>query len=599
MARIQSSSASLANDENLAPITRSRAHNSAGPSGHALRHKVNTTNASAARVRTVLGDVGRTALNAKNIRTNAQAKPRSQATRKASFKVAHDPMPNKKPSTTVAAGRPRRAAAIAAGSAISASLGSSSSAIPTSAAVPHGIGRNLGSASSTSTLVSRQPSLKRTRADATSANGADKENANVDAAGPKRVRAVSAELTRRRTRKSRSGVASSKLESEPDFVIYNDTDGNQDVTKSDQPVYPRDSKDDEVDSQATVVEYPHSVSVPADSKYMSASEISKEAEKYATHVQSKSDVQALMNPPISAVNTERPWDDLDAEDTMDPMMVSEYITDIVSYLCDVEKKTMPAEDYIERQNELSWSMRGVLVNWLIQVHYQLRLLPETLFLAVNLIDRFLSLRYVSVPKLQLVGITALLLASKYEEMASPPIRDLAYLAGNGYTEEEILNAEVFMLRVLNFDLSYPGPMTFLRRVSKAENYNIQTRTVAKFLLEISLVDHRFMAFTPSLMAAAAINLARTMLSCGPWDANLQHYSGYTEDQLQECISLFIQYLAAPCEHAALQKKYAHRRFLKASIFCREWVARNHPDLIVKAMEKSQQLPSDPPVPVDS
>ncbi|KAI8325977.1 hypothetical protein GQ54DRAFT_268732, partial [Martensiomyces pterosporus] len=255
-------------------------------------------------------------------------------------------------------------------------------------------------------------------------------------------------------------------------------------------------------------------------------------------------------------------------------MVAEYIGDIIGYLRKLEQKTMPDVAYMAKQVELSWEMRRVLVNWLVQIHYQLRMLPETLFLAVNLVDRFLSKRQVSVSKLQLVGLSGLLVACKYEEMTTPHIQDFAYLAGNCYSVEEIMNAEVFMLRVLDFDMSYPSPLTFLRRVSKAEQYNMQTRTVAKYLMEICLVDHRLMPFSSSAIAAAGICLARRMLKAGPWDGNLRHYSGYTEEELQPCMRLVLDHLLRTQDDEFLFKKYQHRRYLKASLFCREWVSRH-------------------------
>lgn len=84
-----------------------------------------------------------------------------------------------------------------------------------------------------------------------------------------------------------------------------------------------------------------------------------------------------------------------------------------------------------RQTELDWTMRKTLVSWIIQVHSQFKLLPETLFLTVNLIDRTLSCKLISLSKLQLVGVTALLIASKYEEILSPSVQDLVYMTDNG------------------------------------------------------------------------------------------------------------------------------------------------------------------------
>jgi hypothetical protein len=177
---------------------------------------------------------------------------------------------------------------------------------------------------------------------------------------------------------------------------------------------------------------------------------------------------------------------------------------------------MPNPNYMEEQNGLQWTMRDILIDWLIEVHYKFRLLPETLFLAVNIIDRFLSLRVVSLQKLQLVGLTSMFIAAKYEEVIAPSLQNFLYMADGGYTDEEILKAERYILQVLDFGLHYPNPLNFLRRCSKADNYDIQTRTLAKYLMEIALVDHRFLEFKPSMVAGAALFLARKMLDRGEW-----------------------------------------------------------------------------------
>ena len=208
--------------------------------------------------------------------------------------------------------------------------------------------------------------------------------------------------------------------------------------------------------------------------------------------------------------------DLDAEDVNDPLMVAEYVGEIFEYLKVLEESTMPNPDYMDHQENLEWQLRGVLIDWLIEVHTRFHLLPETIFLAVNIIDRFLSARVVELEKLQLVGITAMFIASKYEEVISPHVVNFRHVADDGFSEEEILKAERFVLAALNYDLSYPNPMNFLRRISKADSYDIQTRTLGKYLLEISLLDHRLMGYHPSHIAAAAMYLARLILERGEW-----------------------------------------------------------------------------------
>lgn len=177
---------------------------------------------------------------------------------------------------------------------------------------------------------------------------------------------------------------------------------------------------------------------------------------------------------------------------------------------------MPAADYMEKQVELKWQMRTVLMDWIIEVHSKFRLLPETLFIATNLIDRFLSHRVVSVEKIQLVGITALFVASKYEEVMCPSIMHFLNMADGGYDVNEMLKAERYLLQTLDFDMSYPNPLHFLRRISKADGYDIQTRTVSKYLIEIGCLESRLLQFTPSMLAASAMYLARLCLERGDW-----------------------------------------------------------------------------------
>ena len=212
-------------------------------------------------------------------------------------------------------------------------------------------------------------------------------------------------------------------------------------------------------------------------------------------------------------------EDLDKEDMDDPLMVAEYVVEIFDYLKDLEVATQPNADYMDHQEDLEWKMRGILVDWLIEVHTRFHLLPETLFLAVNIIDRFLSTKVVQLDRLQLVGVTAMFIASKYEEVLSPHVANFKHVADDGFSEQEILSAERYVLTALNYDLSYPNPMNFLRRISKADNYDIQTRTLGKYLMEISLLDHRFMHYLPSHVAASSMYLARAILERGEWVSN--------------------------------------------------------------------------------
>lgn len=254
--------------------------------------------------------------------------------------------------------------------------------------------------------------------------------------------------------------------------------------------------------------------------------------------------------------------DLDTEDLDDPLMAAEYVVEIFDYLQELELLTLPNPQYIDHQPDLEWKMRGILVDWLIEVHTRFRLLPETLFLAVNIIDRFLSAEVVALDRLQLVGVTAMFIASKYEEVLSPHVANFSHVADETFSDKEILDAERHVLATLQYNMSFPNPMNFLRRISKADNYDIQTRTLGKYLMEISLLDHRFMSYPQSQIAAAAMYLARLILDRGSWDATIAHYSGYTEKEIDPVFRLMVDYLHRPVSHEAFFKKYASKKFLK-------------------------------------
>lgn len=270
----------------------------------------------------------------------------------------------------------------------------------------------------------------------------------------------------------------------------------------------------------------------------------------------------------------------DVEDEQwDTSMVAEYGDEIFQYMRDLETRMAPNPRYMEQQQEIQWSMRAVLMDWVIQVHQRFNLLPETLFLTVNYIDRFLSCKIVSLGKLQLVGATAIFVAAKYEEVQCPTIAEIIYMVDGGYSPDELLKAERFMLSMLQFELGWPGPMSFLRRISKADDYDLETRTLAKYFLEVTIMDERFVSCTPSFLAAGAHCMARLMLRKGDWSPAHVFYSGYTYTQLRQLLGAMLECCEDPQKHhSAVFDKYVDKRYKRASTF------------VAGEMQKGFQLP---------
>ncbi|KAJ8072735.1 B-type cyclin [Marasmius tenuissimus] len=261
----------------------------------------------------------------------------------------------------------------------------------------------------------------------------------------------------------------------------------------------------------------------------------------------------------------------DGEEPYDPTMVTEYAEEIFEYMESLEERMMPKADYMDSQTELTWAMRATLIDWLLQVHLKYHMLPETLWIAINIIDRFLSVRIVSTLKLQLVGVTAMLIAAKYEEIMAPSVEEFVFMTEQGYTKDEILKGECIILQSLDFQVShYCSPYSWMRRISKADDYDLQTRTLGKFLIEVTLLDHRFLRAKSSLIAAVGMYSARAMLG-GDWNEAFVFHSGFTEEQLLPGHQLIVEKLAEKnFTKLYLYKKYANKKFLKASTFAVKW-----------------------------
>ncbi|KAH7435034.1 hypothetical protein KP509_06G046300 [Ceratopteris richardii] len=267
---------------------------------------------------------------------------------------------------------------------------------------------------------------------------------------------------------------------------------------------------------------------------------------------------------------EDPVTNIDADDVGNQLAVVDYVEDIYSFYRKCEHQSCVSPSYMDQQVHINERMRAVLVDWLIEVHYKFKLMPETLFLTTNIIDRYLALKSVERKSLQLVGMTAMLIASKYEEIWAPEIKDLILISDNAYTRQQVLDMEKVMLNVLRFNLCVPTPYVFLVRFLKAAGSDRQMSLLSFYFVELCLVDYTMIAYVPSLLAAAAVYLARNTLKSGDdarWNATLRWHSGYKEAQLIECASLIVELhkKAADGNLTVVHRKYAQTKFNSVSL----------------------------------
>lgn len=229
-------------------------------------------------------------------------------------------------------------------------------------------------------------------------------------------------------------------------------------------------------------------------------------------------------------------------DNEDPQLCGPYASDIYAYLrrLEVEPKRRPLPDYMETiQKDVNANMRGVLVDWLVEVADELKLLPDTLYLSVAYVDKYLSINVITKKKLQLLGVASMFIASKYEEINPPNVDELSDMT---YTKEEVIKMEADILKSLEFEMGNPTVRTFLRKFIDVAQGNYKTPTLqfeflVSYLAELSLLDYKCVKFLPSMVAASVIFLARLMIrsKMNPWCSALQQYTGYKAADLRDCV----------------------------------------------------------------
>ncbi|XP_041650456.1 G2/mitotic-specific cyclin-B2 isoform X2 [Cheilinus undulatus] len=260
--------------------------------------------------------------------------------------------------------------------------------------------------------------------------------------------------------------------------------------------------------------------------------------------------------------------DVDEQDADQPQLCSEYVKDIYKYLHILEEEQAVRANYMAGY-EITERMRALLIDWLVQVHSRFQLLQETLYLTVAILDRFLQAQPVSRRKLQLAGVTAMLVACKYEEMYAPEVGDFAYITDDAFTKSQILEMEQLVLRSLNFQLGRPLPLHFLRRASKVANSDVERHTLAKYLMELTLLDYDMVHYRPSEIAAASLCLSQRLLDGLPWSPTQQHYSTYDEAHLKPIMQHIAKNVVmvndGKTKFTAVKKKYSSTKLLKISL----------------------------------
>jgi cyclin A len=243
----------------------------------------------------------------------------------------------------------------------------------------------------------------------------------------------------------------------------------------------------------------------------------------------------------------------------------EYSDSIYQHLRATELLNFPDPAYMETvQGDLTHAMRSILVDWLVEVALEYKLASQSLFLGVAFMDRFLSRQAIDRSRLQLVGVSALLLAAKYWEIWPPPIDEFVYISDNTYSKAEVLLMESTLLQSLKFKLTCPTSWEFSRRFAKAAEADRTTECLLDYLLELMLQEPANLSFRPSVVAASALFLALYTRHRAPWSERLETQTGIRVEELQNCVRTLHAIYVKTClgQHTlrAIKDKYATEQY---------------------------------------
>lgn len=225
--------------------------------------------------------------------------------------------------------------------------------------------------------------------------------------------------------------------------------------------------------------------------------------------------------------------DYDAESGPDIANVSEFAFDIFKYYKSREK-LFHVGDYLKNHPHLNKQTRAVVADWMVEIQETFELNHETLYMAVKILDLYLSkTKGVEKNDLQVLASAAFFIACKFEERSPPLIDDFMYVCDEQFDRAQMIQAEMKVLDTVAYDIGFPLSYRFVRRYARVTKTDMPKLTLARYILETSLMFYEFVGVSESLMAGAAMLLALKMHDKEvTWSTILQKYSGYKSEDVE-------------------------------------------------------------------
>ena len=182
----------------------------------------------------------------------------------------------------------------------------------------------------------------------------------------------------------------------------------------------------------------------------------------------------------------------------------EYIDDILNNLLEEEKNSeiKISNTYFQFQTDINNKMRAILIDWLIDVHLKFNFKQETLYITIHIIDSYLSLKKIQRCNFQLLGVTALVIACKQNEIIFHKLKEYCYITDNAYSEEDIKDMEYKILSTLKFNILNPSSLSFFEIYGNKYGFSQDKKKLdfGQFLMESFYLDENCLKYNPSTIA---------------------------------------------------------------------------------------------------
>ena len=164
-------------------------------------------------------------------------------------------------------------------------------------------------------------------------------------------------------------------------------------------------------------------------------------------------------------------------------------------------------NFMSKQKAIDKIRRMFYINWIMEVHCKLGFSDESLYKTISIIDRYSSIKSISLKEYPCLFITAFMIACRHEEIKMPTVEYLLFLTCNYYSKEDVLNMEKDILLTLPYNLLSPSPIKFYEYLSLILGLDKKAYFLGKFLMESFLYDLNYIKFRPSIISCTCAYIA--------------------------------------------------------------------------------------------